>query len=135
MRVLKSMFIWLLILVVVFASGVLRDFAITPLIGEQISRPLSGLIACIAIIIITYIFLPKLGNGTVVEYIFMGLLWVVMANIFDLSMYFWYSGLADVPWTDFFKMFDIRTGDLWLIVMVVCFITPIVVAKKRNLIA
>jgi hypothetical protein len=135
MRVLKSMFIWLLILVVVFASGVLRDFAITPLIGEQISRPLSGLIACIAIIIITYILLPKLGNGTVLEYVLMGLLWVVMANIFDLSMYFWYSGLADVPWTDFFKMFDIRTGDLWLIVMVVCFITPIVVAKKRNLVA
>ena len=135
MRILKSMSIWLLILVVVFASGVLRDFAITPLIGEQISRPLSGIIACIAIIIITYIFLPKLSNGTVLEYVLMGLLWVVMANIFDLSMYFWYSGLADVPWTDFFKMFDIRTGDLWLIVMIVCFITPVVVAKKRNLIA
>lgn len=134
MRILKSMLIWLLILVVVFASGVLRDFAITPLIGEQISRPLSGLIACVAIVVITYILLPKRGRGTIAEYISIGFIWVVMANVFDLSMYFWYVGLADVPWTDFFKMFDIRTGDLWLIVMIVCFVTPIGVAKQRRLI-
>ena len=115
-------------------SGMLRDGVITPLIGEGISRPLSGIIACVVIVVATYGLLPKLGQAKAWEYVVIGAVWVVMANIFDLSMYFWYPGLADTPWTEFFKVFDVRTGDLWLVVMLVCLVSPILVAKKRNLI-
>jgi len=130
MRILKSILIWALIIPFAILNGGLREGVTAPLLGESIAEPLSGIILIAVILLITYFLLPKLGKGKKTEYILIGVLWFILTNIFDMLMFF----IEGVPIREFLYAFDIRTGNLWSIIVIVCLIAPILIAKKRKLI-
>jgi len=128
--ILKSILIWILMIPFAILNGGLRIYITEPLLGENIALPLSGIILSIVIVLLAYFLLPKLGKGKSIEYIFIGLLWFTLTNLFDLIIFF----IEGVPIIEFFKAFDVTTGNLWLLVVIVCLISPIIVAKSRKLI-
>ena len=111
-------------------NGGLREGITEPLLGENIALPLSGIILSIVIVVLAYFLLPKLGRGKSIEYVFIGLLWFTLTNLFDLIAFL----VEGVPITEFFRMFDITTGNLWILVVTVCLISPILIAKIRKLV-
>jgi len=61
----KSMLIWLLIVPLAILNGALREGIIEPMIGSKYANPISGIILCILIFIVSFLFIPRLGKGEI----------------------------------------------------------------------
>jgi hypothetical protein len=131
MKYVKAILIWLLITPLAILNGALRDFVTEPLLGG-IALPLSAVILSVMIFVMAYLLIPKIGKCTAIEYLLIGLAWFVLTNLFDLSMTIF---LENGSMADFLAMYDITTGNLWCVVVLVCLISPILVAKIRKLIS
>jgi hypothetical protein len=126
----KALLLWLAIVPCAVVNGGLRDIVTEPLLGAAIAQPLSGVLLSGVIFAVAYFFIPKIGKGTPATYIFIGLMWFALTNLLDLSMIL----ASGQPLSDFLVMFDITTGNLWSLVVIVCLASPILAAKLRKLI-
>ena len=128
MKFLKAALIWVLIIPLAIINGALRDFITEPLLGSGAALPLSGILLSAMIFITAYLLVPKLGNMKSYEYCLIGAMWFVLTNLFDLIMIL----VSGNPISDFFMMFDITTGNLWILVVVSCLVSPALAAKIRK---
>ena len=128
--VLKSMLIWLSIIPLAIANGALREGLLMPLIGDKFAYPISGIILCLLIFIVCFIFIPKLGKGTKKTYLTIGLLWFFSTIIFETVL-----GLVEgIPFTEIINAYNITTGNLWLIVVIFTGVVPFLIAKLKKII-
>ena len=125
---LKSILVWLSIIPLAILNGGLRDTFITPLIGENFSRPISGFTLCCLIFIVSFIFVPRLGNGVKKIYIQMGILWVLLTIIFETV----FGLLQGNNFNEIINAYDLTTGDLWLIVVIFIGFVPYLTAKIKR---
>ena len=126
----KALMLWLAIMPCAMANGVLREIVTEPLLGSALALPLSGVLLCAMIFAIAYFFIPKIGKGTLATYIIVGMMWFALTNLFDFSA----TLASGKPFSDFLAMFDITTGNLWSLVVIVYLATPVLTAKIRKLI-
>jgi hypothetical protein len=126
---LKSLLIWFSILVLGVLNGGLRNYIITPLIGEKFSRPLSGVTLCCLIFIVSIIFIPLLGKGLKITYIQMGILWVLLTIIFETII----GLILGSTLREILNAYNITTGDLWLLVVLFIGFVPLIVARIKHL--
>ena len=119
--------IWLLLTPLGILNGGLRIYITEPMLGS-IALPLSSIILSILIIILSYFLVPKIGECTTKEYVFIGIMWAILTNIFDIIV----TMIENRPISDFFKMYDVTTGNLWVIVIIVTLFTPVVIGKIRS---
>jgi hypothetical protein len=127
--ILKSMLIWLSITPLAILNGAFRQLVLEPWIGENIARPISGIILCILIFIISFILVPKLGMGTKKIYSIIGILWVFSTIIFETII----GLIMGSTFTEIVNAYDITTGNLWLIIVIYTGFIPIIIAKIRRL--
>lgn len=125
---LKSILVWLSIIPLAILNGGLRDSFITPLIGENFSRPISGFTLCCLIFIVSFIFVPRLGNGLKKTYIQMGILWILLTIIFETV----FGLLQGNNFNEIINAYDLTTGDLWLIVVIFIGFVPYLTAKIKR---
>ena len=129
MKYFKATLIWLLITPLAILNGGLRIYITEPLIGESIALPLSSIILSMLIFALAYFLIPKIGKCKKSEYLIIGAIWFVLTNLFDLVFTILENGTA----SDFVELFDVTTGSLWIVVIIVCFISPLLVARARKL--
>ena len=130
MKFVKAFLIWLLITPLAILNGGLRILVTEPFFGEHIALPLSSIILSLLVFVLAFFLIPKIGKCTKNEYLTIGAMWFVLTNLFDLLFTFIENGSI----SDFLKLFDVTTGSLWIIVISICFISPILVAKTKKLI-
>ena len=126
-KYLNAFGIWLLITPLGILNGGLRIYITEPLLGSA-ALPLSGIILSIMVFTAAYFLLPKIGKCEKAEYIIIGICWAVLTNLFDLAVIL----IEKSPVTDFFKMYDLTTGNLWTVVIIVVLITPSIVGKIKG---
>lgn len=126
-KYLKALGIWLLLTPLGILNGGLRIYITEPLFGN-IALPLSGIILSIMIFIVSYLLIPKIGKCKTIEYIFIGVCWATLTNIFDLLV----TIIENRPLSDFLKMYNITTGNLWILVIMTTLTSPVIVTKIRN---
>ena len=131
----KSILIWLSIIPLAVLNGGLRDAVFSPWLGENIARPLSGIILCLLIFIVSLIFIPRIGKGSPEKsraktYWKIGALWIVLTVIFETSLVLAMGG----NFRQVLEMYDISTGELWLLVVVFMGIVPWLTAKIKRII-
>ena len=125
-KYLKALGIWLLLTPLGILNGGLRIYITEPLLGS-LAQPLSGIILSIMIFALSYFLIPKIGECRQRDYIYIGIGWAILTNIFDIAV----NSIENRPFSDFLKMYDITTGNLWIIVIIVTLISPIA-ANKMN---
>jgi len=125
-KYLKAIGIWFLIIPLAILNGSLRDYIIEPLLGN-IALPLSGVILIVVIFIVAYFLIPKIGKCKPIEYLIIGIGWAVLTNLFDLLM----IKIENRTLSEFFEMYDITTGNLWIVVVIVTLVTPSIVGKLK----
>ena len=59
----KSLLIWLAVIPLAILNGGLREKVIIPLIGAKYALPLSGVLLCLMMFILCYIFIPPNREG------------------------------------------------------------------------
>ena len=119
--------IWVMIIPIAIINGGFREYVLVKLGG--LALPLSGIILCICIFIVAYLLVPKIKNCVKRDYIFFGVMWFVLTNLFDLSAYIkegeGFAGLL--------QSYNIFTGNTWLLVVLTAlFATMIVMKIKEN---
>ena len=83
MMIFKSLPAWLLIIPLAILNGVLRDKVLTPWLGAQVALPLSGVLLCGLILLVTTLVLPRWVRGPATLYWRIGLLWMLMTVLFE----------------------------------------------------
>ncbi|MCL2380512.1 MAG: hypothetical protein FWC64_02835 [Treponema sp.] len=124
----KSMLIWLLIVPLAILNGGLREGILEPMIGSKYANPISGIILCILIFIVSFLFIPRLGKGEKGTYLKIGLLWVLATVVFETGLSF----LMGIGLNEIINSYNITTGNLWLIVVIFIGIVPLLIAKIRR---
>ena len=130
MKFAKAVLIWVLIIPLAILNGALREQITEPLLGSSVALPLSGIILSVLIFIMAYLLIPKIGKSKAAEYVLVGVIWFALTNLFDLVMIM----VSGNPVSDFFKMFDVTTGNLWSLVVIACLVSPVLAAKLRKFI-
>lgn len=123
---LKSIGIWLLIVIAAIINGAIRDKLLTPLIGAHLSLPISGITLSFLVFVITYFAIPVFGNIKSRGYIFIGLFWIILTLAFEYLFGHYVIGKS---WYEINQVFDVYNGNLFTVVLVVTGLSPWAAAK------
>ena len=101
------------------------------MIGYRFALPLSGITCAVLFFLLTCLALPWLGTLKAVQYRMIGIGWVVMTVLFE---FLFGRVVAHKSWGELFQTYNILTGNLWLLVLVVVAVSPYIAARCRGLI-
>lgn len=124
----KSFLIWLGIIPLAFINGGLREFVLIPNFGK-IGLPISAVILCTMIFLMSYIFIPKLGKASKETFVKMGIYWATATVFFEILI----GILGHKTAYEIFSQYNTITGNLWTFVILFIAIIPITIAKKKKL--
>ncbi len=127
----KATGIWLVIVLAAILNGIFREKVLVPTIGSSIALPLSGVALAMLVFVIALIFVPFIGASEPKAYVTIGLLWVVLTVSFEFIFGHFVAGMS---WQEVMKVFNIKKGDLFIVVLFVTAISPWFAAKVRSLI-
>ena len=114
------------IIPIAILNGGFREYVLVKLGG--LALPLSGIILSVCIFIVAYLLVPKIKNCVKKDYIFFGVMWFVLTNLFDLSAYI----KEGEGFTELLQSYNIFTGNTWLLVVLTALFTPTVVMKIKE---
>ena len=129
--ILKCLAIWAAFIPIAILNGLIREKFLVPLLGQRIALPISGITCALLFFLITWLSLQWLGPMKPSRYLQIGLAWLAMTVIFEF--FFGYL-VARKSWADLLQAYDITTGNLWLLVLVVIAVSPFLAAKLRGLV-
>lgn len=125
---IKSIGIWLLIVIAAIINGAIREKLLTPLIGAHLSLPISGITLSVLVFVITYFALPLLGNAKSKVYITIGLFWIILTLAFE---YLFGHYVMGTPWHEINHVFELQNGNLFTVVLIVTALSPWTAAKLK----
>ena len=126
---IRSFLVWLLFIPLAIANGALRDLVLTPALGDTLGRAVSSLTLSLLILGLTVLLVKRLGVNTRVGYLVVGLFWLMLTLLFEVSFFVLVMGH---PLDELLKDYDIFRGRLWLIVLVTTFFAPLLASKMRK---
>lgn len=127
----KAAAVWLVMVVAAVLNGFARDNLLSPLIGDNMALPVSGISLSLLILIIAWIAAPLLGAARVSSYILVGILWVLLTLMFEYTFGHYVAGES---WAQINQMFNLRDGNFFILVLLTALLAPLISAKLRELI-
>jgi len=125
---LKSVVVWLAILLVAILNGALRDVVLADLLGPTEARFLSGIVLCAVILLAAGLTARWFGTLSLGSRWYIGALWLVLTLGFELSV-----GYAQHhSWPKLLDAYTLQGGNLWPLVLVTTFIAPWAGARIRG---
>ncbi|XKH61631.1 hypothetical protein LG290_07985 [Halomonas sediminis] len=125
---LKTLVIWIGILVLAVINGALREFVLIPELGTPAALVLSGLLLSALIMGVAYLSLPWLQISCPVQFWFVGLGWVALTVAFEFSFGLWQGK----SWSVLFEAYTFRSGNIWPIILAATAFAPYIAAKLRG---
>lgn len=124
---LKAFCLWLAILVLAVANGVLREAVLIPALGSAPGLILSGLLLSGLTLLVAYLGLPWLGaQGR--QFILIGLGWLVATLIFEFSV----GLLRGKPIDEILAAYTFKGGNIWPLVLLVIALAPWLAGRIRG---
>jgi hypothetical protein len=127
---LKVITIWASFIPVAILNGTFRELCLVPLLGQRLALPLSGISGGILFFLLSYFTLSWLGPLKSWQYWLVGLAWLLMTVLFE---FLFGRGVAHKSWNELLQSYNLLTGNLWTLVLLVIAISPSLVAKLRQL--
>ena len=126
----RSFLIWLAIVPAAILNGIFRETVLVFFVGTSVALPLSGLLLCGLILLISVLGMPFLGkvDGPTCKKI--GLFWMMLTIGFEFG-FGYFSGKTG---QELLSAYDPRTGNLWLLIIIFVSISPWLGAKIRKII-
>ena len=117
----KAILAWLVLLVAMFANGMVRVFVLEPRLGEHRARQVAVLIGLVVIFGLALPFVRWLARPTSAELLRVGLLWLTLTVAFEFLFGHYVSGASwDALWADY----DLLQGRLWPLVLLSTALAP-----------
>lgn len=128
--VTKATAVWLIIALLAFANGVLRETILEPLPGANVALPLSGILLSVIIFFVTYLVFSFFGNQNSVTYLFIGGQWLLMTLFFEFIFGYYVFGQS---LGEIFQVFNVLKGNLFIIALISSLISPYSVARIKGI--
>ncbi|MBM7457032.1 hypothetical protein HNR62_002934 [Oceanisphaera litoralis] len=125
---LKALVIWVGILALAVANGVLRESVLVPGFGTPAALVLSGLLLSALIIGVAYFTLPWLHISRPVVLCIVGVGWLVLTLVFEFSFGLWQGK----SWCELIEAYTFKGGNIWPVVLVATVLAPYIAAKLRG---
>jgi len=126
----KATGIWLIIVVAAIINGVLREKLLVPIVGAHLALPLNGVFLSGLVLFVSFLLIPFLKSSETYEFLLIGLLWVALTLCFEFGFGHLVAGKS---WQEIIQVFNLKKGDLFLLVLTVTAISPWVSAKLRGI--
>jgi hypothetical protein len=117
----KAILMWLLLLVVMMGNGVLRVLVLQPRLGESLARQGACLSGIVLILVMTGLFMRRLGPFSRGELLTIGALWLVLTVAFEFLFGRFVTGAS---WEALLAEYDLTRGRLWPLVLSTTLIAP-----------
>lgn len=118
---LRSILMWLVLLVVMFGNGVLRVAVLQPRLGEATARELASLVGVGLVFALSGLFVRTLQGPTGAQLLQVGALWLGLTLAFETVMGRWVSHLS---WDAVFADYNLARGRLWPLVLLATLVSP-----------
>jgi len=126
--VVKALIIWLVILVLAMANGLLREAVLMPALGTPAALVLSGLLLSVMILGVAYFSLPWLHIRRPAQYWLVGFGWLALTLVFEFSFGFWQGK----SWPVMLAAYTFKGGNIWPLVLAVTALAPYLAARLRG---
>ena len=126
---IKSIGVWIIIVIAAIINGAIREKLLTPLIGAHLSLPISGIALSALVFVITYFAIEFFGQVKSSVYKLIGLFWIILTLAFE---YLFGHYVMGTPWHEINQVFTILNGNLFIIVLIVTALSPWAAARLRG---
>ena len=117
----RAAVVWLFIVPVAIANGMLREAALVPLLGEPIARAVSSLMLAGAVLLVTWLFLGWIGPTTQSDAWTIGVIWICLTLAFEFLVGHYVFGTT---WEALRAEYNVLAGRLWILVLVATLAAP-----------
>lgn len=127
---LKALVIWVGILALAIANGVLRESILIPVFGTPTALVLSGLLLSALIFCVAYFSLPWLHISRPILLYIVGVGWLVLTLFFEFSFGLWQGKSL----SELLEAYTFKGGNIWPVVLAATVLAPYIAAKLRGLV-
>lgn len=121
----KALAVWCAILALAIANGALREGVLIPRLGLRAGMLASGVLLCLAILVVTAFALPWLDLHATRELLMLGCIWLALTLAFE-----WGFGLLrGRTLAELAQAYALKDGNLWPLVLLVTALAPWLVAQ------
>lgn len=126
--IIKSLLLWLAILVMAVLNGLVREYLLAPALGAVAGMVLSGVLLAGLVFVMTYLALPWLGRRSGWQWGVMGLGWLMLTLGFEFGFGLGRGLTSEV----LLQAYTFRGGNLWPLVLLVTAVSPWLAARLRG---
>jgi hypothetical protein len=126
--ILRAAAIWLLILVLAFANGTLRELVLAPRLGPLAGGQLSAILLASLVVIVTWLALDWIGPDSWQAAFAVGAFWIVLTLMFEFLAGHFVFGK---PWDVLLADYHLLQGRLWILVLIATFFAPLSIWRLR----
>lgn len=125
----KVVAVWALLVVLAIGNGFIREKWLIAALGSSAAQPVSGLVLSLLILVLAWLTVPWFGNLSRPWYWLIGTIWLLFTVVFEFA--FGYFIVGD-SWRELLQAYDLTTGNLWVVVLVVTAVAPYLAAAARG---
>lgn len=107
MFMIRAFAVWLVIIATETVHGILRGILLVPIVGDLPARQIGVLIGSLLIFSVAYLFIRWMAALTKLQFLAMGLLWVVLTVLFEIGLGRLVLGM---PWKRITEEYDVTLG-------------------------
>lgn len=127
---IKAFVLWILMAFLAVGNGVVRNFLITPYLGDPAAHWLGTLTALILLFGAMYLILPWVGPRTRGHLWGIGLFWLILTMAFEFLAGHYLFGN---PWDKLLADYNLIRGRVWVTVLLLQLFGPLGVAKVKGI--
>jgi hypothetical protein len=127
--VLRSLLIWLVILLLAIINGAFRQAVLIPRMNERAAHVASTLLLSVLVVAATWMVLPWVGPMTTGEAWTVGMLWLLLTVAFEFLAGHYLFG---TPWQTLLLDYNITQGHIWPLALMVTLVSPVLVYLLRQ---
>lgn len=124
----RALLVWLAILLLAIANGILREALLLPALGMPMALWLSGVLLGLGILLVTYLLLPWLRAQGGRQCGAVGAGWLLLTLVFEFSFGLW----RGKSWPALLEAYTFADGNLWPLILVVIALAPWLAARLRQ---
>jgi hypothetical protein len=127
--IIRSLEVWLLIIIAEMVHGILRAIFLVPIIGEFRSNQIGVFTGSAIILVIAYVTHRFIEARRTPEFLMVGIIWLVLTVAFEILFGRFVMGLS---WERILADYNIAKGGLMPLGLVVMLLSPMIAARLHG---
>ncbi len=125
----RSIFVWMLIILVEMLHGIARTRFLEPHVGDRKARQLGVITGSLLIFILSLLLVPWIDAGSAGQLLFVGLLWAILTVAFELIFGRY---VAHFSWERLLSDYNLKGGGLMPLGLLSMILSPWLASLLRE---